>query len=216
MSRYLTNNSVNWPYPTGVVLNTVHQKLVYQGALIFSTNVFSIIIPTKTASTSMRKYFEDFKIENIESKVWDHAKERIVMLRHPMERYYSGLIEMTRHATSGGGQNFDQSWKSHIHPVCTSIEEFKGDYKIILMKNLGQYVPKHYNENNSIQKDMDPEVEAFFTKIKMGKDPLVALHRERDMWWLREEIRAYSEIVRTKEILDPQEFKRMLKRSLKS
>ena len=206
-------DSVNWPYPTAIYLNTVHKKLNFQGAFIFTTEEFSIIVPTKTGSTSMRKFFEDTKLINNDKIDWDRSKERIVVLRHPMERYYSGLIEMTRHVTSGGGQSFDYSWKSHMHPVCTSIVEFTGDYKFILMKDLYRYIPKYYTSNQTIQKDMDPKVEEFFKKIKKGQDPLVALHRERDMWWLRDEIRAYSDILRTRQPIDPQDFNNLLKRS---
>jgi len=211
-----------WPWASGHNLKTVQQKLTFQGAFTFTTEHLSIITPTKTGSTSMRAYFEDFGIENKYNilgtnnmPVWDDSENRIVVLRHPMERYYSGLIEMTKYMTSSGNQSFGESWKSHIHPVCTTLVDFKREYKLILLKDLAQYIPTYYKKNETIHPLMESKQKALHTAIKEGRHPLVELHYQRDAWWLRREVRAFNDILSTKEILDPQYFKKLLKKSLK-
>ena len=217
-----TDEVLWWPWATGYNLKAIQYKMDYQGAFTFTTDVFSIITPTKTGSTSMRNYLEDFDIENKwnysgenNMPIWDDSENRIVVLRHPMERYYSGLITMINHTTTSGGQSFNASWKSHIHPVCTTIEDFKGEYKLILLKHLDQYIPKHYRANETIDSQMESKQKELYTAIKEGRHPLVDLHYQRDAWWLRKEVRAFNDILSTKEILDPQEFKKILKKSLK-
>lgn len=204
------------PFADGVELLTAHDRLNYQGAFVFSTHHFSLVAPTKTGSTSLREYFADAQLKETDV-IWDKSPRRIAVLRHPQERYYSGLIEMLNYPFNGADQSFDESWRSHVYPVCTILDRSKLDFDIILLKNLKDYIPRRYFANRTIvDGDSDPVVMDFYRQVKAGRDKFAELHRSRDEWWLRQEITAFSEILRTHKVIDPQEFKLLVKRSYRT
>lgn len=189
----------------------------------FRNDYFAIAAPTKCGSSSVRQYLMSHydhadvpegtlrlhnKLERDLSAVYlnphltwnDGSVPAAVVIRDPIHRWCSGVIESVKYITSGnqlgGNQTFLQHWDDHVGPMLKHFSNEPLEFKYILLENLplilqhSKYPHVHMNRS---------EVEAsdLFLKIKKIRDPLVRILYEKDREWLEEEKLMYDEMIST-------------------
>lgn len=183
----------------------------------FRNDYFAIAAPTKCGSSSVRQYLTSHykhtgttagtlnlhnKIERVSSNelspllTWnDGSVPAAVVIRDPIHRWTSGVIEAVKYFTEngmGGTQTFEQHWNDHVGPMLMHFSNEPVEFKYILLENLPLVLQHNVHMNRSAVEDSD-----LFLKIKKIRDPLVRILYEKDREWLEEEKRMYDEMIGT-------------------
>jgi len=185
----------------------------------FRNDYFAIAAPTKCGSSSVRQYLMSHydhadvpegtlrlhnKLERDLSAVYlnphltwnDGSVPAAVVIRDPIQRWSSGVIEAVKYITSdnqwGGTQTFLQHWDDHVGPMLMHFSDEPLEFKYILLENL-QLVLQHDVHMNESRLDTNP----LYRAIKQVSDPLVRILYEKDREWLEAEKLMYDEMINT-------------------
>ena len=176
----------------------------------FRNDYFAIAAPNKCGSSSVRQYLmSHYKHKgatagtlSLENKVtpytdtWnDGSVPAAVVIRDPIHRWSSGVIEAVKYITSadqlGGNQSFLQHWDDHVGPMFMHFSNEPVEFKYILLENLALVLQHDVHMNRS---DEDSHM---FMQIKKIRDPLVRILYEKDREWLEAEKLLYDEMINT-------------------
>lgn len=192
----------------------------------FVRDDIAVIAPTKCGSTSMRFYLEDRKgilnnnactYKNKHGLLWRDAETRIIVIREPIQRYYSGVIESVKYIRNperADKQTWKEHWDDHVNPIYKWIQADGVDFKYIHMHKLSDYINKHH-WNDSMAHDTDiatRSISEIYDRIKRGREPLLPLLYERDREWLDAECERYQSIVQNMSECSIAEFKDVVAR----
>ena len=175
----------------------------------FRNDYFAIAAPNKCGSSSVRQYLmSHYKhIEapsgtlSLENKVtpytdtWnDGSVPAAVVIRDPIHRWSSGVIEAVKYITSpdqfGNNQSFLQHWDDHVGPMFMHFSNEPVEFKYILLENLSLVLQHDVHMNRSEVTDNN-----LFMQIKKIRDPLVRILYEKDREWLEAEKLLYDEMI---------------------
>tara|TARA_R110000744_G_scaffold11646_5_gene35221 strand:- start:10101 stop:10736 length:636 start_codon:yes stop_codon:yes gene_type:complete len=176
----------------------------------FRNDYFAIAAPNKCGSSSVRQYLmSHYKHKgatagtlSLENKVtpytdtWnDGSVPAAVVIRDPIHRWSSGVIEAVKYITSadqfGNNQSFLQHWDDHVGPMFMHFSNEPVEFKYILLENLALVLQHDVHMNRS---DEDSHM---FMQIKKIRDPLVRILYEKDREWLEAEKLLYDEMINT-------------------
>lgn len=176
----------------------------------FRNDVFAIAAPAKCGSSSVRQYLMSWypatapfhNMLTLENKLtsltdtWnDGSAPAVVVIRDPIDRWTSGVIEAVRYIESGnslgGIQTFQQHWDDHINPMFHHLNKENSEYRYILLENLPDYLQNPVRLNRT---DME---RTLFQQIRRVRNPLIRILYERDREWLEEEKRFYDKLIST-------------------
>lgn len=191
-------------------MNLQHLQHKVEG-FYFRNDYFAIAAPNKCGSSSVRQYLMSHYKHNdapsgtlsLENKVtpykdtWnDGSVPAAVVIRDPIHRWTSGVIEAVKYITSGnklgGNQTFLQHWDDHVGPMFMHFSNEPVEFKYILLENLPLVLQHDVHMNRSVVTDNN-----LFMQIKKIRDPLVRILYEKDREWLEEEKLMYDEMINT-------------------
>lgn len=173
-------------------------RLMDKGMSRFSLDNLCIMAPTKCGSTSMREFIK--KQNMTETDVpWDSAETRILIIRDPWSRYYSGLREMFKWPANMDGdvnrESWNSVWNDHINEIYDDLWDSKLDFRYILMPRLPEYIGDiHMNRSDEHQAVMP-----WLMKEQMDHSPWVKLHIQRDFDWLQRDQIHFNKIIAERE-----------------
>jgi len=197
MSIYFDNPFVSEPDR-----DELNQRLLNKGMSRFSVDNLCIMAPTKCGSTSMRKFIQKHaqaKALPITDVPWDIAETRIIIIRDPWSRYYSGLREMFKWPENmefdASRESWHSVWNDHINEIYADLWDSRLDFRYILMPRLPEYIGDiHLNRSAKHQAAMP-----WLLKEQMDHSPWVKLHIQRDFDWLQRDQIHFHKIVAERE-----------------
>jgi len=201
------------PFVTESINDEINERLINLGMYRWSHNNTCIMAPTKCGSTSVRSYIVSQGIPDNKLK-WDDAGRRILIVRHPWQRYYSGLREMLKWPDNMNGDASRDSWKNvwhdHLSPIYTHLWNSEYDFKIIQMDDLKHYIGNiHENKDKKLTSGRYEHI----TKEYMDHSPWVQLHIARDYEWLKQETIHYNKIIKEKQQVPVPQWINLFKKS---
>jgi hypothetical protein len=126
----------------------------------------------------------------------DGSVPAAVVIRDPIHRWSSGVIEAVKYITSadqfGNNQSFLQHWDDHVGPMFMHFSNEPVEFKYILLENLALVLQHDVHMNRSEVTDNN-----LFMQIKKIRDPLVRILYEKDREWLEAEKLLYDEMINT-------------------
>jgi len=198
--------------------SVLHHRL---NEYFFVRDNIAVVAPTKCGSTSMRFYLEDRKrilnnnactYKNKHGLLWQDAETRIVVIREPIQRYYSGVLESVKYIHSPDNvtkQTWQEHWDDHVNPIYMWMQNDAVDFKYIHMHKLSEYINSHH-WNNSM--DHNGTISKLYHRMKDGREPLLSILYERDREWLDAECERYQSIVQNMSECSVEEFKDVVAR----
>jgi hypothetical protein len=181
------------PFTSEANKDELDDCLIDKGMSSFSIDNLCIKAPTKCGSTSMREFM---KTRHPKTDVpWDSAETRILIIRDPWSRYYSGLREMFKWPENMEGdqsrESWNNCWNDHINEIYDDLWDSKLDFRYILMPRLPEYIGDiHMNRSDEHQ-----AVYPWLLKEQMDHNPWVKLHIQRDFDWLKREQIHFQKII---------------------
>lgn len=202
-------------------------KSVFQHKMkeyFFVNDSVSIVAPTKCASTSMRQYLEDYsglenkasRFENRHGLLWKDVETRIVVIREPIQRYYSGVIESVKYLKDPNklmSQSWAQHWGDHVNPMYKWIEADSCDFKYIYLHKLKLYINIYENDSMDSRSTKhfigahSATIPTLYDRMKRGREPLLQILYERDREWLDAEVMRYHKVVENMQECSVEEFR---------
>ena len=171
----------------------------------FKNTIFSVYAPTKCGSTTMETFMqsagiseqnqydavEDRSIRNLRAE-FVKAPNRIMVVRHPQDRWNSGILEMVHYNLKRNKEQYiEQDYKAfytdHIGPIY-SMQYDSDDLHIIHLSELSKYTGMHMNESVKSRKNHVELLDMLHNK----KNPFVRILYERDKAWLLHEQAMYE------------------------
>lgn len=198
------------PFSSEDMRDELDERLRKKSMSRFSIDNLCIMAPTKCGSTSMRRFIQKHakaKGMPITDVTWTKAETRIVIIRDPWSRYYSGLTEMFKWPDNMNGdatrESWNNCWNDHINEIYGDLWNSQLDFQFIQMKRLPEYIGDiHLNRSAKHQAVM-----SWLTREEMDHSPWVKLHIQRDFEWLQREQKHFNKIVAEREEVNPHWWK---------